>query len=105
MLTLAATRFTAETWEQNAAYRRRKGFVGCVYGVPRLLARDILTHAPVMVVEMNNTARRVEGIGMVQNAVHAGRAWISPDWRLSRVQIRMRSKCFWSFTHTARTMP
>ena len=81
MLTLAATRFTAETWNENVAYRRRKGFVGCVYGVPRLLAQDILPHAPVMVVEMNNTERRVEGIGMVPNILHPGRAWIYQEAR------------------------
>lgn len=81
MLTLCATRFTSVTWAENAAYRHKKKFVGCVYGVPRMLAHDILPHAPVAVVEMNNTARRVEGIGMVPNTLYPGRAWIYNEGR------------------------
>ncbi len=81
MLTLAATRFNAETWRQNEEYRRKRGFRGCAYGVPRLIAQDVLPHSPVFVVEMNNTARRVEGIGMVPNAPYPGRAWIYDEGR------------------------
>lgn len=81
MLTLAATRFTDETWGQNLAYRRKHGEPGCVYGSPRTIALAVLPQTPVFVVEMNNTARRVEGIGMVLNAPCKGRAWIYDEGR------------------------
>lgn len=81
MLTLAATRFSDRTWDQNRAYRRRHNIQGCVYGSPRTIALAVLPQTPVFVVEMNNTARRVEGIGMVLNAPSPGRAWIYDEGR------------------------
>ena len=81
MLTLAATRFTDETWGQNRAYRHKHKLSGCVYGSPRLIALVVLPQTPVFVIEMNNTARRVEGIGMVLNAPSPARAWIYKEGR------------------------
>ena len=81
MLTLAATRFSDCTWEQNRAYRRKHNIQGCVYGSPRTIALAVLPQTPVFVVEMNNTQRRVEGIGMVLNAPSPSRAWIYDEGR------------------------
>ena len=81
MLTLAATRFTDETWRQNKEYRCKHDIRGCIYGSPRLIAMIVIPQTPVFVVEMNNTKRRVEGIGMVLNAPSPYRAWIYNEGR------------------------
>jgi hypothetical protein len=73
MYAVTTTRFTQQTWQENKAYRESHSRQGCVYGTPKRMARTIPLGAPVFILEMNNTRRRIEGVGYVRNEVCARR--------------------------------
>lgn len=79
MYTVAVTRFDDRTWQENCAFREKHGLSGCVYGSPAVIAGGIPSGASVFVLEMNNTKRRIEGIGLVSNRLHPRRARIYWD--------------------------
>ncbi len=68
MLTFVSSRFTNATWDENAAYKMRSNFSGCIYGAPQQMSPKIDPKSLVFVVEMNNTQNKVMGIGLVRNA-------------------------------------
>ncbi len=64
---ITVTRFNQKTWDENVQYRRRHEYQGCLYGSPRELAAYIKSNAPGFVIEMNNSAKRIEGVGFIRN--------------------------------------
>jgi hypothetical protein len=66
MFYVASTRFTSETYAENQAYRRDTN-QAVVYGSPYSIREQYTRHAWVMVLEMNITTNRLEGIGMIVN--------------------------------------
>ena len=78
---LATTRFTAETLAENRAYLQAirveegpQSTTKCIYGVDRRISlAACFGNAKVYVLEMNNTLNRIEGLGVVRNAVDADR--------------------------------
>jgi hypothetical protein len=69
MVYLVSTRFNNDTWEQNVLFRKKYNYTGCIYGVPIPMSPKICLNEPVFVVEMNNTANKIEGIGLVKNNI------------------------------------
>ena len=64
---LATTRFNHETWGENCAWRRLHSPTGCAYGVMKPISVEIPLNSRVLVVEMNNEANEIMGIGLVLN--------------------------------------
>jgi len=69
MSCIVSTRFNNETWSQNINFRAKYNYIGCIYGVPQLMAPSIPQDSIVFVIEMNNSLNQVEGIGLVRNNV------------------------------------
>lgn len=66
MFSVVTGRFNNETLDANYAYRKKHGFT-CIYCVPTELSPKILYNTPVFVIEMNNPANKIEGIGLIKN--------------------------------------
>jgi hypothetical protein len=69
MSVIVTTRFTTDTWRENANWRKIHNHTGCIYGEPRLMCSKIPANGSVFVIEMNNTDNRIEGIGLLLNNV------------------------------------
>ena len=76
---LAVTRFNNKTWRENVEYRRKHDYPGCVYGSPRLIANHVAPDAPLIVLEMNLSTKRIEGVGLIRNRVSKKRAKVYSD--------------------------
>ena len=79
MHAVAVTRFNDRTWFENTRFRSSRGFAGCVYNSPVVIARSVLPDTMVYVLEMNNTSRRLLGIGCVANRVRPYRIKVYDD--------------------------
>lgn len=67
MFYIVTTRFSAETFQQNANFRVKYPSVKCIYGSSREMSKCIPPGSLVFVIEMNNTLNCVEGIGLIRN--------------------------------------
>lgn len=65
--TLATTRFTNSTWEENCRFREKNPNVKCAYSSPVPMSRRIPPESLVFILEMNNETNRIMGIGLVKN--------------------------------------
>ena len=69
MVVICTTRFNTETLQQNCAWRRRhQKMHECVYGSPIPMKRAIRENAWMIVLEMQNDANKIAGIGLVRNS-------------------------------------
>jgi hypothetical protein len=66
MFTIVSTRFNDSTWSQNQEYRAKHKC--CSYSAPAPMSPKIPNDSIVLVVEMNNTKNRIEGIGLIRNS-------------------------------------
>ena len=70
---VATTRFNNDTWKQNVDYRARKATTSpapiCLYPVPQPMSVWVPPYGLVLVLEMNNTENRLEGVGIVRNVL------------------------------------
>ena len=73
MYQLATTRFNTETWKENQHYRKKIQHSGCIYGAPKQIKDDITLHLPIFVLEMQNDANKIMGIGLIRNAIVIGK--------------------------------
>lgn len=64
---LVTTRFSTETLLENTAFRSRNTKVGCVYCCPAPITHKIPENKTLFVLEMNNSANKIAGIGMIKN--------------------------------------
>jgi len=69
---VVAARFSTKTWDEQCAYYAKKKIAGCVYGSPQPMAKSIPYGAPVFVLEMNLSTRRIMGVGLVANDYTVG---------------------------------
>lgn len=67
MITLVTTRFSNNTLGENRNYLSKIGSKGCIYGSPQEMSPKILPDSIVLVVEMNNSNNKIEGIGLIKN--------------------------------------
>ena len=63
---LACTRFSETTWRENVSYRIRTGRP-VVYGTDMRTSDRCSPHGSLLVLEMNNDANRLMGVGFVRN--------------------------------------
>lgn len=76
---LMISRFSQHTWEQNAAFRAKNKNVGCVYGTPFPVSKDIPIDSILFVLEMNIENNTIMGVGMVKNHFVCGKYAIYGD--------------------------
>jgi hypothetical protein len=68
MVFICTTRFNSETLQQNCAWRRRhQKQEGCVYGSPIPVKHSVRENAWMIVLEMQNDANKIAGVGLVRN--------------------------------------
>lgn len=65
-VTICTSRFSDASWQCNQAFREQHG-LACAYVSPDPLAGAVPVAGIVMVLEMNNTQNRLEGVGLVRN--------------------------------------
>ena len=69
MVFICTTRFNTETLQQNFAWRRRHQKLDeCVYGSPIPVKHAVRENAWMIVLEMQNDANKIVGIGLVKNS-------------------------------------
>ena len=69
MVFICTTRFNTETLQQNCAWRRRHQKLDeCVYGSPIPMKHAVRENAWMIVLEMQNDANKIAGIGLVKNS-------------------------------------
>lgn len=69
MVFICTTRFNTETLQQNCAWRRRNQKMDeCVYGSPIPVKHAVRDGAWMIVLEMQNDANKIAGIGLVKNS-------------------------------------
>lgn len=69
MWSIGGTRFTTDTYNENLAWRKRKKYEGCIYGVMQPLSETIHTDSFVIVFEMINDTNSIAGIGIIKNSI------------------------------------
>ena len=67
MTRLTLTRFNKETWEENKEWRKKNNHNGAIYGSPIRIAASIPLDSNLFVLEMNNSIKKIEGIGYIKN--------------------------------------
>ena len=77
-ITLVSTRFNESTWSQNQAYRTKHNC--CSYSAPAPMSPKIPNESLVLVVEMNNTRNRIEGVGLIRNSPLLDRYYKTYDY-------------------------
>jgi len=69
MVFICTTRFNTETLQQNCEWRRRHQKMDeCVYGSPIPMKHAVRESAWMIVLEMQNDANKIAGIGLVKNS-------------------------------------
>lgn len=64
---MASTRFTTETYNTNAYYRRKHNVI--VYGSNIRINEKCPVGSFIFVAEMNNNTNKIEGIGLIKNMI------------------------------------
>ena len=64
---LLTSRFSNMTWSENCDFKRRFSKISCVYCAPVMISSQIPVDAIMFILEMNNDANTIMGIGMVRN--------------------------------------
>jgi len=73
MFQLETTRFNTETWTENQYYRGKIHHAGCIYGTPKQITNSVTLHQTLLVLEMQNEANKIMGIGLIRNAIVLGK--------------------------------
>lgn len=120
--TLATTRFTNFTWEENCRMRAANPNLKCIYATPIQVAARVPLDTNVFVLEMNNERDSIMGIGLVRNhpiagkyAVHSkgnyNRFIYTSRWRIDREDMNpeerevlrlLEAMCFLGINHSKR---
>lgn len=77
-ITLVSSRFNDSTWSQNQQYRTKHKC--CCYSAPAPMSPKIPNESLVLVVEMNNTQNRIEGVGLIRNSPLLDRYYKTYDY-------------------------
>lgn len=64
---LYVTRFNVITYKENKDWLKKNNEIGCVYGSPTKLSTKILPNSYIIVLEMNNSINKIEGLGIIKN--------------------------------------
>ena len=67
---ICVTRFTEATYNENKNWLNKNNEAkGCIYGTPVKIKNSILPDTTLLVIEMNNTKNKIEGIGVIKNTL------------------------------------
>ena len=61
------TRFNDITYKENKDWLQKNNETGCIYGTPIKLSTKLLPNTDIIVLEMNNSNNKIEGIGIIKN--------------------------------------
>ena len=61
------TRFNDVTYKENKDWLQKNNETGCIYGTPVKLSTKLLPDSDIIVLEMNNSNNKIEGIGIIKN--------------------------------------
>ena len=64
---ICITRFNNKTFNENMEWKKKNNFTGCIYGTPIKISEKILPETSVIILEMNNSINKIEGIGIIKN--------------------------------------
>lgn len=61
------TRFNDITLQENKNWLNNNNFRGCIYGTPIKISESCLPGREIIVIEMNNSKNKIEGLGFINN--------------------------------------
>ena len=61
------TRFDEKTIEENRNWLKKNNDIGCIYGSPIKITDKLLPETYILIIEMNNSLNKIEGIGVIKN--------------------------------------
>tara|TARA_Y100000389_G_C17258896_1_gene411962 strand:+ start:249 stop:749 length:501 start_codon:yes stop_codon:yes gene_type:complete len=61
------THFNSVTLQENRDWLKNNNFKGCIYGTPIKISESCLPETEIIVIEMNNTKNKIEGLGFINN--------------------------------------
>ena len=64
---LYVTRFNDITYKENKDWLKKNNETGCIYGSPIKLSEKVLPNTYIIVLEMNNSINKIEGLGIIKN--------------------------------------
>ena len=64
---ICVTRFDNKTFEENKIWKQKNNEIGCIYGSPIKITEKILPEQQILVLEMNNSINKIQGIGIIKN--------------------------------------
>ena len=64
---ICVTRFDNTTMQENKSWKQKHNEIGCIYGTPIKISDKILPEDEIIVLEMNNSINKIEGIGIIKN--------------------------------------
>ena len=68
-VSILTSRFNDETWLENCNYRKSHNEIACIYCSPQQITSKIEPNALLLIIEMNNSQNKIEGIGLIRNLV------------------------------------
>ena len=83
ILPILSTRFNQSTWEENRKYATKIKYKS-IYCAPLPISEKIPHESNCAVIEMNNDANQILGIGLIKNIPHRGRYCIYGDGNYNR---------------------
>lgn len=69
MLKLCVTRFSNITKEENNNWKKKNNHIGSIYGSPVKINSTISPNENIIILEMNNSTNKIEGIGIIKNTL------------------------------------
>lgn len=66
---ICVTRFNNKTFQENIIYKNNNNLIGTIYGSPTKISDKILPDTSILVLEMNNSTNKIEGIGYIKNKI------------------------------------
>ena len=67
---ICVTRFNKTTLDENNKWKNNNNYIGCIYGLPIKITENILPDSTIIVIEMNNSINKIEGIGIINNKLN-----------------------------------
>ena len=61
------TRFNNITLKENKDWSEKNNKTGCIYGSPIKISESCLPETEIIIIEMNNSKNKIEGLGIISN--------------------------------------
>ena len=66
---ICVTRFNNSTYLENINYKKKNNIIGSIYGSPVKIKDYIDPYEIILIIEMNNSINKIEGIGIIKNKI------------------------------------